>query len=112
MKTLIILRKFFYISQKNSETTDFSTFIYEPIIIKNSMNANIKKPQILYFMIYDLKGHKRSHKVILKIQNSSFSAIFFLFIAKSFKNFLRMSIFMTTQILYKMKYELIGHPRS
>ena len=34
-----------------------NTFIYEPILIKNAMNAYIMKKQIFYNMMYDLKGH-------------------------------------------------------
>ena len=34
-----------------------SIFIYEPILIKISMNANIMKTQIFYKIKYDLKGH-------------------------------------------------------
>ena len=40
----------------------FLSWIYEPILIKISMNANIKKTHIFYEMKYDLKGHKRSNK--------------------------------------------------
>ena len=66
--------------KKNSETEklrDFSfffssTLIYEPILIQISMNANrIKKP-IFHKIKYDLKGYKRSHKVILKLKNIFF----------------------------------------
>ena len=38
------------------------TFIYEPIFIQISMNANIKKTHILYWIKYDLKVHIRSNK--------------------------------------------------
>ena len=47
---------------RNYETVrlrDFSfyLFIYEPILIKNYMNANIMNMQIFYLNKYDLKGH-------------------------------------------------------
>ena len=35
------------------------------------MNANIMKTHIFYKMKYDLQGHQRSHKVILKFQRGS-----------------------------------------
>ena len=34
-----------------------STFVYEPILIKISMKANIVKTHIFHKMKYDLKGH-------------------------------------------------------
>ena len=34
-----------------------NTFIYESILIKNYMNANIMNMQIFYLNKYDLKGH-------------------------------------------------------
>ena len=40
-----------------------STFIYEPILMKLSMNANIVKEQIFHKIMYGLKSHWRSHKV-------------------------------------------------
>ena len=51
--------------KKNSETVKLrnfsfflsSTFIYQPILIKISMIANIKKMQIFQEMKYDPKGH-------------------------------------------------------
>ena len=66
--------------KKNYETLklrDFSfflssTFICKPILIKISLNANIKKTQFFHKLKYDLKGHYRSHKVILKFQNDLF----------------------------------------
>ena len=36
------------------------------------MNANIIKTQIFHKMKYDLKGHYRTHKLILKFQNNPF----------------------------------------
>ena len=62
-------RKFFYIQQKtpsfhlyvclygNFRKILSSTFIYEPILIKNYMNANIMNTQIFNLIKYDLKGH-------------------------------------------------------
>ena len=34
-----------------------STLISQPILMKLSMNANIKKAQFHYFLKYDLKGN-------------------------------------------------------
>ena len=36
------------------------------------MNANIHKKYIFHKMKYDLKGHSRFYKVILKLQNNFF----------------------------------------
>ena len=36
-----------------------NTFIYEPILLKLSMNANIVKMQIFHKIKYDLRGHLR-----------------------------------------------------
>ena len=58
-------RKFFYISQKKLIP---STLIYEPILMKIYMNANFVKTQI-YFMMYDLRGHLRPHKVVFLLKN-------------------------------------------
>ena len=66
-------RKFFYISQKDSETVKIwnsSTFIYKPILIKIYMNADIMnthremflyicKTQFFHEMKYDLEGPMR-----------------------------------------------------
>ena len=35
----------------------FTTFIYQQILIKPYMNANIEKTQILHLIKYDLKCH-------------------------------------------------------
>ena len=48
--------------QKTVKLRDFSfylssTFIYEPILIKLYMNANIMNMQIFHFCKYDLKGY-------------------------------------------------------
>ena len=56
---------------KNSVFTSFqefkkilpNTFIYESILIKIHMNANIMNTQIYTFNKYDLNGHWRSQKV-------------------------------------------------
>ena len=39
-----------------------NTFIYESILIKIYMKANIMNTQLFYFNKYDLKGHWRSQK--------------------------------------------------
>ena len=60
--------KFFYISLKNSGTTKLrefgilafsssGTFVYELILTKISMNANIDKTQSFYDMKYYFRGH-------------------------------------------------------
>ena len=41
-----------------------NTFIYESILIKNYMNANIMNTQIFNLNKYDLKGDLRSQKFI------------------------------------------------
>ena len=51
-----------FIKNVTTETMGFqlffpNTFIYEPILIKNAMNAYIMKKKIIYNMMYDLKGH-------------------------------------------------------
>ena len=46
-----------------------STFIYESILIKFSINVNIKKTQIFYEIKFDLKGHSRSYKTTFLFQN-------------------------------------------
>ena len=53
------------LTKKNSKTVRlrdfsfflFSSFIYEPILIKISMNANIKETNIFHKIKYDIKGH-------------------------------------------------------
>ena len=40
-----------------------SIFVYEPILLKKNMNANIIKTQIFYKIKYVLKGHWGSQKV-------------------------------------------------
>jgi hypothetical protein len=49
------------------------------------MNAKIMKTQSVYEMKYDLKGHRRSHKIILEFQNHIFRQYVIFF--KSFKTF-------------------------
>ena len=41
-----------------------NTFIYESILMKIYTNTNIMNTQIFHFNKYDLKGHRRSQKVI------------------------------------------------
>ena len=57
--------------------------MYELLLIKLSMNANIKKTQIFHKMMYDLKGHVGP----LYVQKVTFSEIYFLFKFESFQNF-------------------------
>ena len=45
------------LSLRESKKILLSTFIYEPILIENCMNANIMKTQIFHKFKYDLKGH-------------------------------------------------------
>ena len=54
-----------------------STFIYEPILTKTSMNTYIKKAIFFYKMRYAIKAHICGNVKILK---SSFSAIYILFV--------------------------------
>ena len=49
-----------------------STFIYETILIKFSINVNIKKTQIFYEIKFNLKGHSRSYKTTFLFQNLLF----------------------------------------
>ena len=68
-------RKFFYISQKNSVLTSFrlsfrefmkilpNTSIYESILIKIYVNADIMNTQIFNLIKYDLNGNWRSQNV-------------------------------------------------
>ena len=49
-----------------------NTFVYEPILFRLSMNANIVKMQIFYWIKYDLRGHSRSQIMTLLIKNSPF----------------------------------------
>ena len=82
-------RKFFYISQKTSPSLRLSvfptlrhydilrknlpsTFIYELILMKIYMNANIVKMQIVYIMMYGLRGHWKHHKVVFLFKNPLF----------------------------------------
>ena len=62
------------------------------------MNAKIIKTQIVHKMKYGLRGHYRSQKVIIK---SFVSVVHFLFNAKSFKNFSRMSTLWRHQFFIK-----------
>ena len=39
---------------------EYYTFIYEPILLNLSMNANILKMQTFHKIKYDLRGHSRS----------------------------------------------------
>ena len=62
-------------------------------------------------MRYDIKGYKRSHKVILKFQNHLFLRYIIRItpdLLKIFKNV----IIMKPQIFHSMKYDLKGHPKS
>ena len=64
-----------------------STYVYKPILINISMNANIIKTHILHKMKYDLKGikgHKRSFKNFKII---FFSVIYFCLMPNLFKTF-------------------------
>ena len=45
-----------------------STFIYEPILFKISMNANIVKTQFFHKIKYDLKGHSRSQTMMFYLK--------------------------------------------
>ena len=81
-------RMFFYISLKNFGTPGFrdseipwfrdfsfflsSTFVYELILLKISMNANIVKTHPFYKIKYDLKGHSRSQTTTILFKNSLF----------------------------------------
>ena len=49
-----------------------SIFVYEPILIKISMNANIMKTQIFHKIKYDLKCHSRSQEVFSVFNNKLF----------------------------------------
>ena len=77
------------------------------------MNDNITKTHFFQKINYDLKGHIRSHEVILKFQNHLFRYILFvqrLIFWILFKNVNIMRL--RTQIFHKMKYDLKGYPRS
>ena len=43
-------------------------FVFEPILLKLSMNANIVKMQSFYKIKYDLRGHSRSQKMTFLIK--------------------------------------------
>jgi hypothetical protein len=47
-------------------------FVYDPILLKLSMNANIVKMQIFYKIKYDLRGHSRSQIMTFLNKNSPF----------------------------------------
>ena len=49
-----------------------NTFVYEPILLKLSMNANIVKMLIFHEIKYDLRGHSRSQIMTFLIKNSPF----------------------------------------
>ena len=80
LNSWIRIFKFFYITLKNSGTPWFrdfsfilsSTFVYEPIMLKISMNANIVKTQIFYKFKYDLKGHSRLQTMTFLFKKSTF----------------------------------------
>ena len=48
------------------------TFVYEPILLKISMNANIVTTQIFHKIKYDLKGHSRSQTMTYLFKNNFF----------------------------------------
>ena len=50
----------------------FNTFVYEPILLKLSMNANIVKMQIFHKIKSHLRGHSRSQIMTFLIKNSPF----------------------------------------
>ena len=50
----------------------FNTFVYEPILLKLSMNANIPMMQIFYKIKYDLRGYSRSQIMTFLIKNLPF----------------------------------------
>ena len=49
-----------------------NTFVYEPILLKLFMNANIVKMKIFHKIKYDLRGHSRSQIITFLIKNSLF----------------------------------------
>ena len=69
-----------------------STFIYEPILIEISLNANIIKTHFFFIKLKVTKGH---HKIL----KSSISAINFLFNAWCLKFFKNVNI-MKTQLFF------------
>ena len=54
-------RMFFYISQKNLHLRDFNYIL----LTHSFMNTNNIKTQLFHSIKYDLKGHLRSHKLVL-----------------------------------------------
>ena len=60
MKILHIIKN---ISLREFKKSLFNTFIYESILIKIYMKANILNTQIFHIIKYDLKGHRRSQYV-------------------------------------------------
>ena len=53
-----------------------STFVYEPILFKISMNANIVKTQFFHDIKHDLKDHSRSQTKTFLFKNSLFSSFY------------------------------------
>ena len=49
-----------------------NTFVYEPILLKLSMNANIVEMQIFYKFKYELRVHSRSQIMTFLIKNELF----------------------------------------
>jgi hypothetical protein len=54
-----------------------STFVYEPILLKISMNANIVKTEIFHRIKYDLKGHSRSQTMTFLFKNNFIFSLFY-----------------------------------
>ena len=57
-------------------------FVYEPFLLKLSLNANIVKMQIFHKIKYDLRGHSRSQIMTFLIKKSPF-LLFMLLLEKN-----------------------------
>ena len=107
--------------QKITGLSDFGTlklrdsaifaFIFLAYSFITNFDKNFYEGAIFPQLNYDLRGHKRSHMVILKFQNIFLCDIFFVYLLIFLKLFKNVNI-MNMQIFHKMKYQLKGHPRS
>ena len=63
------LRLYVFTKLREFKKILLSTFIYEAILIKILLNANIMNMQIFYSIVYDLKVHWSSNKVTFIFEN-------------------------------------------
>ena len=85
-------------SQKKFKKILPNTFLYESILIKIYMNANIMNTQIFHFTKYDLNGQRRSQKVTFMFSLTLTYGLM--------DNFLSNCVMLTRKIKLRLLYSL------